>query len=308
MQIIKSLQQISSTEKIGVLIGNFDGLHLGHQFLIQRFRDKCLSLGLKSCVVTFVPHPYFIFNPTAKSYLISSYEEKRSLLSEQGLDYCVELTFDRDFSTLTPEQFLLQNIFIHHGLKAIFAGFDFGFGAGKSGTFQLIKKLSDERNIYSEQGLRFELNSQPVSSTIVRDHLKNGLISVVNTKLGRPYQVSGRVIKGAGRGKLIGFPTANLDYDMQKIIPSTGVYITKIEVAGMLYQSITNIGKNPTFNMGDIIHVETHIFSFNRDIYGEVVKLTFCEKIRDEIKFKDVNELIRQIERDCVRAKEFHQC
>jgi len=179
-------------------------------------------------VLTFVPHPYFIFNPTAKSYLITSYEEKRGLLSAQGLDYCVELTFDRDFSTLTPEQFLLKNIFIHHGLKAIFAGYDFGFGAGKSGNFQMIKKLSDERNIYSEQGVRFELNNQPVSSTVVRAHLRCGEILQVNAKLGHPYQVSGRVIKGAGRGKLIGFPTANLDYDIQKIIPSTGVYITKI--------------------------------------------------------------------------------
>jgi riboflavin kinase / FMN adenylyltransferase len=308
MQILNSLKQISSSEKIGVLVGNFDGVHLGHQFLIQRFRDKCTELDLKSCILTFVPHPYFIFNPTAKSYLVSSYEEKRAYLTQQKLDYCIELTFDRDFSTMTPDQFLLKNIFVHNGLEAVFAGYDFGFGASKSGNYLLIKKYCDERGIYSEQGERYELSGAPVSSTIIRNHLRQGEIQDVNNKLGRPYQVSGRVIKGAGRGKLIGFPTANLDFDLQKIIPCTGVYITKIEIGGMLYQSITNVGKNPTFNSGETIHVETHVFSFNREIYGEVVVLTFLEKIRSEIKFKDVNELVAQIEKDCVVAKKYHQC
>jgi riboflavin kinase/FMN adenylyltransferase len=308
MQIVNSLQQISSSEKIGVLIGNFDGVHLGHQHLIQKFQAKCQAEGLKSCIVTFMPHPFFIFNPTAISYLISSYEEKRKLLADQNLDYCVEITFDRDFSTLTAEDFLLKNVFIHSGLSVVFAGYDFGFGSGKNGNYELIKKFCQQRKIYSEQGGRYELNGEGVSSTVIRNHLKAGEIEAVNSKLGRTFQVSGRVIKGAGRGKLIGFPTANLDFDVQKIIPATGVYITNIEINHMRYQSITNIGRNPTFEQSKNIHVETHVFSFNRDIYGETVNLFFWEKIRDEVKFKDVNDLIKQIEVDCFKAKEFHRC
>ena len=238
-------------------------------------------------------------------FLINTYVERRQLLKEIGVEYIFELYFKRDFSNLSPADFLAKNLFSCEKVKKIFLGHDFHFGANKSGNFELAKKEALKNNVelllYSE----FKIQTLPVSSTAIRVEISSGNLLNANRMLGRSFFISGHVIKGQGRGRQIGFPTANIGYSKDIVIPSKGVYVTKTLLNNMLYESITNVGVNPTFNSGYEIHIETHLLDFSRDIYGDEIQVQFVEKIRDEKKFSSVNELVKQIEMDLLLAKKY---
>ena len=301
---INELQEIYSEDKVQVTIGNFDGVHKGHREFLLRISDDCKKTKSKFVVITFVPHPVHILNAQT-GFLINSYTERRELLAQCGVDYLLEVDFTRDFSTLSPESFLQKFLFTYRGIDKVYLGHDFAFGANKSGDYKLAKILCEKENINLILQDEFLLNNHSVSSSIVRSAISSGEIERANSLLGRPYFLSGRVIKGQGRGKQIGFPTANIDYGNELIIPSRGVFITKTNIHDMIYNSVTNIGMNPTFNLGQAIHIETHLLDFTRDIYGEEMRVSFFKKIRDEKKFSSVNDLITQIDKDVQAAKEF---
>ena len=284
---------------VALTIGNFDGVHLGHQHLINSIREK-LGKDWKLAVMTFVPHPLEILGPMS-GFLLNSYHERRELFETQNIDYLLEVKFSRDFSTLTPEAFLKKFI-LSSNVKQLFLGYDFSFGANKAGTFDFAKEyLTCEGIDVVMLDPSHELN--PPSSTMVRNLLTSGDIKGANQLLGRPFFLSGRVIKGAGRGRIIGFPTANLESEKGRLIPKNGVYSSYVTRNSQRLGSITNVGFNPTFTDEKVKQVETFILDFNDDIYGEVLKVELVQKIRDEKKFSSATELVAQIAAD-VRIRE----
>ncbi len=307
MIVIKNLEELKAIYSEGssqVTIGNFDGVHVGHREFLSRINQDCKKNKSKFVIITFVPHPVLMLRAQS-GFLINTYTERRELLSECGVDYLLEIDFTRDFSTLSPEDFFKRYILSYTGIKKVYLGHDFVFGANKSGDYKLAKSLCEKESIQLILQDEFRSENTAVSSSVVRGEIKKGEMEKANQLLGRAYYLSGHVIKGQGRGRQIGFPTANMDYDKTLIIPAGGVYITQTTIHGMTYNSLTNIGINPTFNMGHAINIETHLLDFNRDIYGEEMRVTFLRKIRDEKKFSSVNDLISQIDSDVLCAKEF---
>lgn len=306
MKIIKKLSDINKEETFALTIGNFDGVHRGHQKILNRIKNKCLDHNLKLVVITFVPHPLQLLRPS-DNFLVNSYVEKRELLEFVGADYILEMEFTRDFSTQSPEEFLDNNVLTHVGLKYFYLGHDFAFGANKAGNFEFAKDYCAKRNVSIELLDEFKIDKESVSSSIIREYLSKGDIEKANDCLGREFFISGLVIKGEGRGKQIGFPTANLNYSEKRVIPSRGVYISETIVNGKKYGSITNIGYNPTFNSGHDIHVETHLLNFSDDIYGNQMRVFFISKIREERKFNSVVELVDQINKDVEIADKYFE-
>ncbi len=304
MKVIDNIDKISNSEELFFTIGNFDGVHLGHRQFLETIKKEAQSLNAKFLVVTFVPHPSFVLK-NRNSFLINTYNTRREILNGLGVDYLYEINFNRDFSTQKPGEFLERYLFSHPGIRKIFLGHDFAFGANKSGDFHFVEEYCRDKNIALTIQNEYKFHGQNVSSSVIRNLILEGKISGVKSLLGRNFSMSGRVIKGAGRGRQIGFPTANLDYEKECIVPSRGVYITKTQFKEMTYFSVTNIGKNPTFNTEDLIHVETHLLDFSSDIYGEKIDVQFIEKIRDEKKFSSANELIQQIASDVLFAREY---
>jgi riboflavin kinase / FMN adenylyltransferase len=301
MQIYNKLTDVfekNNNKQFSITIGNFDGVHRGHCYILNQIKEQSLKENLIPVVLTFVPHPHEILFPDKNHYLINSYKERRDLLSKLGIDIIVEINFTRDFSTQTPESFLDNHILVSDNIKKIFVGHDFAFGSNKKGNYDFIKNYCEKQNIEVNLMNKFEFESENVSSSIIRNYITEGLIEKTNKFLDRKYHLKGTVIKGAGRGKKIGFPTANIEIPFYHIIPSLGVYVTETISNNMKFQSITNVGKNPTFNDLNKIMVETNIFDFENDIYGEEIKVHFIKKLRNEIKFNSVNDLIKQIKED----------
>jgi riboflavin kinase/FMN adenylyltransferase len=301
---INDLKTIYSEEMVQVTIGNFDGVHVGHREFLSRISKDCKNNKCKFVVITFVPHPVQILKAQS-GFLINTFSERRELLALCGVDYLLEVDFTRDFSTLSPEDFLEKYVFNFDGITKIYLGHDFAFGANKSGDYKLAKSFCENKNISLILQDEFLMNNHSVSSTIARQAISNGEVEKVISLLGRSYFLSGRVIKGQGRGKQIGFPTANVDYGKELIIPGIGVYISQTTIHDMTYNSLTNIGVNPTFNNGGEINIETHLLGFDRDIYGEEIRVSFLKKLRDERKFASVNDLVNQINNDVQVAKLF---
>jgi riboflavin kinase/FMN adenylyltransferase len=309
MIVLNNLLDIPKTNDqwplIGLTIGNFDGVHVGHQQLLEKIKSECKIQNLLFVVVTFVPHPQKIIHPDKEHFLINSYLERRNLLKDLGVDILVEMNFTRDFSTLRPEDFLSRYLLIYPSLVNFYLGYDFAFGANKKGDYDLVTSICNPLGINIEIQPKFEYLEQVVSSSLIRDKLLNGKINEVEKILDRPFYLEGVVIKGEGRGKKIGYPTANIQVSPDLIIPQKGVYVTRTVYEGMTYQSVTNIGNNPTFKDSNQVHIETNLFDFNNDIYGEVLNIEFLHKLRDEKKFPTVNDLITQIKADVEATKKF---
>lgn len=290
---------------IGLTIGNFDGVHIGHRQLLKKIKSDCLAKNLLFVVVTFVPHPQKILQPDKERFLINSYEQRRTLLKKLGVDVLVEMKFTRDFSTLKAEEFLSKYLLSYPNLKDFYLGYDFAFGANKEGDYDLVKSICHPRGVEVEIQPKYEFHGQVVSSSLIRERLMSGKIDEVQDILERPFHLEGVVVKGEGRGKKIGFPTANIQVSQDLLVPHKGVYVTRTIYNGMTFKSVTNIGNNPTFKDGNQIHIETNLFDFDTDIYGEMLDIQFLHKIRDEKKFPTVNDLISQIKSDVDFAKEF---
>lgn len=309
MKILHSLLDIPKVNdqypEIGLTIGNFDGVHLGHRELLKKIKLECVEKKLLFVVVTFIPHPQKILQPEKERFLINSYEQRRKLLKKLGVDFLVETRFTRDFSTLPPETFMKEHLLSYPGLRNFYLGYDFAFGANKQGDYDLVRSLCKPINVEVEIQPKFEFHNKVVSSSLIRDRIVTGKIDEVEELLARPFHLEGVVVKGEGRGKKIGFPTANIQVSPDLIVPARGVYVTRTIYNGMTYNSITNIGFNPTFKDTHQTHIETNMFDFDTDIYGENLDIEFLHKVRDEKKFPTVNDLIAQIKADVAFAKDF---
>ncbi|MBK23732.1 MAG: riboflavin biosynthesis protein RibF [Halobacteriovorax sp.] len=295
MKLIESLEEIAD-ENLAVTIGNFDGVHIGHQYVLKAIKEK-ISDDTKLVVISFTPHPSIVLSPR-KDFLINEAKDKYELLENAETDYYYEIPFTRDLSTLTGNEFLTKYLSSKSHKIRFFLGYDFSFGANKKDGVNSIEKFCKERNYSFEVLDKKSVKELSVSSSKIRNLIKEGDVKQANRLLGRDFYLSGTIVKGEGRGKQIGFPTANMQYSNLQITPSKGVYYSSVLYKNGMYKSITNIGVKPTFESDAEITVETYILDFDKDIYGETFKLYFHSKLRDEKRFDSVNDLIEQISRD----------
>jgi riboflavin kinase/FMN adenylyltransferase len=288
--------------RFGLTIGNFDGVHRGHQKLLLDIKNECEKQGREFFVLTFVPHPLTILR-NQSDFLINTYEERRELLENLGIKNLVEIKFDRDFSTNSPAAFLEEYILFSR-VEVLHLGHDFAFGANKAGDHNFVEDYCKNKSIKIAINQEFQSQeNENISSSTIRTNLQNGKIEAANDLLDREFFIEGTVVKGKGRGRQLGFPTANFSYNNRRIVPAKGVYATKLLYKGGMYNSITNIGNNPTFTDVEGLQVETHVLDFDNDIYGENFRLFFISRLRDEKKFSSVNELIQQIKTDCEKRR-----
>lgn len=285
-----------SDAKLAACIGYFDGVHLGHQVLIDKTIEIAKKKGIKSALITFDPDPWTIINNRNKVNHITPMKEKIRLLSKTGLDELVIVKFTKDLSKLSPQKFIEQ-VLIPLNVVDLIAGEDFKFGHMGKGNVDFLKENASV--FFETHVLEFkEDQDTKIGSTKITQAILRGECDRVEAMLGRPYTIAGYVMQGNREGTRIGFPTANLDVTDEYIIPKQGVYAGYVEVKGKTYKSVLNIGHNPTFNESDTLSIETHILDFNKIIYGELLKQSFVVRLRDEIKFDSVEALVEQMNED----------
>ncbi len=302
MILITDLSKIQKRFNNSIItLGNFDGLHLGHQELIKKIILRAKESGGLSMVVTFRPHPLKILAPEKCPPLISIYEEKIQLFEKLGIDVLVKIPFTLDFSAMEPRDFVKDILVDLLGAKEIFVGYNYRFGKGRKGNIQMLRDLGKELGFIVREVEQVSLGGEVISSTRIRQLLINGEVKPAATLLGRPYALCGIVIKGDGRGRGLGFPTANLA-SRHSIIPSDGVYAVGLLVRDKYYDGIVNIGLRPTFK-AKAMAIEVHIFDFDEDVYGEEMTVYFADKIREERKFESAEVLVGQISKDISAAK-----
>lgn len=287
-----------------VTIGNFDGLHLGHRALITAMEREADAAGLVKTVLTFSPHPMFVFQNRDLSYLILSPEEKRYMMGKLGIELYVEYPFDREFAAMSPEDFANKLLFDQLNCKVLVVGEDYHFGHRQAGNFALLKKLGGERGVKVIGVPSVDLGGARVSSTRIRQALMDTDLNQANRLLGTPYFILGTVAEGKKLGRTIGFPTINIWANPIKLFPRNGVYATRTCHDGKMYSGVTNVGLNPTVH-GTAKIVETYLFDFEKMVYGESLKTYFFHFIRPEQKFPSVEALQAMIRQNAEDAAEY---
>ena len=285
-----------------ITIGNFDGVHRGHQAIINTMVDHSQSFNRQVLVVTFFPNPVDFFNPNRNSFYLSTPQEREALLLQNGVNEVITFKFDRDFANLSPECFL-SGLKKKLGLSVLVVGYDFALGKNRRGTFDVIKDISHDLDFKVDMIAPRNLGDKAISSTLIRKQLDRGDMFSVREMLGRYYAISGIVKHGSNRGAKMGLPTANIDHWPHKKLPAVGVYATLVDVWGKKYWGMTNVGFRPTFENQDKPNIETFIMKFNGDLVGENLTIEFVKKIREEKKFNGVKDFLDQIEMDKMAAK-----
>ena len=289
-----------------VTIGNFDGLHLGHQAMLARLQDVARTRGLPSCVLSFEPHPREFFAPEQAPARLSSLREKAECLQRVGIDRLHVFRFDRAFSALTAQAFIEQVLGRTLQARYVLVGDDFRYGAKRAGDFALLQQAGQSLGFDAEFLPTVEVAGERSSSTAVRQALAAGELEHAARLLGRPYSISGRVVHGDKLGRDIGFPTANIQLKHNRP-PLQGIFA--VEVCGLNGEplpGVASLGKRPTVKGADAVPVlEVHLFDFKAEIYGRRVRVDFLHKLRDEEKYPDLDSLVAQIKRDVDNAKHF---
>lgn len=283
-------------------IGNFDGMHLGHQALMARVQETARANGAKSGLITFWPHPRVYLQKITTQYYLTTLDEKMKLLVDSGMDYVISLPFTHRLAGQSAGEFF-ADLTSHLNLAGLIVGQNFTLGKNRAGTQNVIRDLCDQYGIQLDLIESFCLDGSPVSSGRVRDALELGDVQTARQLLGRPYSVSGKVVEGKHLGSKLGFPTANQVVNPQKILPKYGVYASLVRVNGDKFMGVTSVGVRPTFETTNQPNVETLLLDFNGNIYHESLTVDFIQYIRDEIKFANVADLIAQIDLDKLQAR-----
>ncbi len=304
MKVVHSTKEIFPYIKNGscLTIGNFDGVHIGHQVLLKRVQKKAYQKDLTSLVITFDPHPLRVLLGQTPPFITPT-QQKLELLVQQGLDYIVCLPFNKEMAELTPEEFVYRYLVQNLKVKEIIIGHDYVFGKGRKGNFELLKKIGAENNFEVEQIEAVYVKGEVVSSTRIRSLIQEGKMWEVKDILGRYYQITGTIIEGKKRGgPILGIPTANLKLN-DELIPKPGVYATWAEIEGTFHKAVANVGYNPTFYEQNL-SAEVHILNFNQNIYSKTLRVHFVQRIRSEQKFSEVSKLLEQIHLDIEQANQ----
>ncbi len=305
MKVYYNLSDFEPLNNAVVTIGTFDGVHLGHQKILQILQETAQNSGGESVVLTFWPHPRMVVSQDSQALkLLSTIDEKIQLLENQGVNHLLVIPFTREFSELSSEEYVTDILLKQIGTKKLVIGYDHRFGRNREGSFDYLKQNAQIFDISIEEIPRQEIEHLTISSTKIRQSLLEGKIKSANDLLGRNYSFSGIVVKGRQLGRTIGFPTANVQVsETYKLIPQNGVYVVKTYVRGKWYFGMMNIGTRPTVD-GIGRTQEVNIFDFDDDIYGETLLVELVDFIRNEQKFNGIEELKQQILQDKTTAKQ----
>ncbi|MEE1259092.1 MAG: bifunctional riboflavin kinase/FAD synthetase [Paludibacteraceae bacterium] len=287
---------------LALTIGFFDGVHLGHRYLVSELSELAKKRDFASAVLTFRTHPRQVLHSDYIPSLLTTADEKIALLKDTGVDYVVMTEFTQDLSMLTAQEFMRL---LHDKLnvRCLMIGYDHRFGHNRSEKFEDYVRFGKEIGIEVVQSSPLVIDGINVSSSVVRKTISEGDVAKAAKLLGREYSLAGTVVKGFQVGRTIGFPTANIAYDDSRMLPKDGVYAARVAVDSHLYDAMLYVGSRPTVNTGKI-SVEAYLFDFSDDIYGKKVNVCFMERIRESIKFNSVEDLKKQLEKDEIKAKQ----
>jgi riboflavin kinase/FMN adenylyltransferase len=304
MEIIRGLEALNKSYPNTVLtIGNFDGVHLGHQKIILEVLKRSEEIKGTSMAVTFEPHPMKVLAPEREIRILTTLEEKAKLIEEMGVNVLLCINFNKEFANLLPDDFIEDVLVKKINAKEIIVGTNYAFGKNKKGTVELLKRRGKKYGFRVKAVSNVRVYGNIVSSSSIRSLLLKGAVYDTSTFLGRAYSIEGSVIKGKGRGKnLLNIPTANITTPVE-IAPKEGVYAVRVGFNNSVYEGVANIGKNPTFGNTDVSY-EVHLFNFSGDLLGEDIRIFFIDRLRGEQLFPDILSLEKQIRNDIERARE----
>jgi len=305
MQLIENLDDIKSAFKNGVItIGNFDGVHIGHQALFHEVIERADAINGTSIAMTFEPHPIRVLMQNGHPPLITLYDQKVELIEKSGIDVLIVVPFNREFAAITAKEYVLDILIRRIGAQVIVVGEDYTFGKNREGNINLLRSYAEALDIQVEVVDWIPISKKSddrISSTRIRKLVMDGRVRDAHKLLGRHYQIKGEVVTGRDRGgKLLGFPTANINLH-DELCPKPGVYAVTVESKENTYKGVANIGYSPTFDDHEFT-VEVHILDFDDDIYGQDIRVNFIQRIRDEIKFSSIEDLSDQIKQDVLTA------
>ena len=301
MIIYKNLNIKKKHKGSVIAIGNFDGLHIGHQKVLKEARQKAINRKLKFGLVTFEPVPTMFFNKNIKNHRINSFNQKIYFLKKIKLDFLIVINFNKAFSNLSAENFVTKILFEKLKSKYIFISKNFRFGRKRLGDIKTLKNFEKKYSYKILVTTPYKKKDKIVSSSLIRKIIQKGKIQEAEKLLGRPWSVEGEVIKGEQRGRIIGFPTCNIELNSYTL-PKLGVYSVWVQINNLKKRGIANIGYRPTFN-GKSLLLEVNIFGIKRNLYKKILKISFIKFIRAEKKFKDIKQLKSQIKKDIRSAK-----
>ncbi|MGB6010978.1 MAG: bifunctional riboflavin kinase/FAD synthetase [Desulfobacterales bacterium] len=306
MELVENIDKIEKPYKNAVItIGNFDGVHIGHQALFHEVIEKAETIGGTSIVMTFDPHPVRVLKQNGHLPLITLNEQKIELIENSGIDVLICIQFNKAFAEISAKEFIEDLLLKCIGMKAIVVGKDYTFGRNREGNLELLQTYADNLGfeviiadwVQTSKGL-----PNRISSTRTRELVMEGEVAEAKKLLGRYYQIRGVVTTGRNRGgRLLGFPTANITLH-DELCPKNGVYAVTVDCMEKKYQGVANIGYSPTFDDG-VFSIEVHILDFNENIYGQKIRVNFVQRIRDEIKFSEITELSDAIRKDIEKAR-----
>ncbi|KAB2907747.1 MAG: bifunctional riboflavin kinase/FAD synthetase [Ignavibacteriales bacterium] len=304
MKIYHDLSEVQKSDKTVLTVGTFDGVHLGHQALLNILKEKAKASGSRSMILTFDPHPREVVFKGGDIKLLMTTAEKLRVFEDLGIDEVFIINFTHEFSELTADEFFSKFILNGTGIEEIIVGHDHKFGKDRKGDESFIRSLAQKLGFKVTYVEAVMQNQSNISSTQVRKRLAEGDVRGAAELLGREYEIFGEVVHGDKRGRDLGFPTANLECDSEnKILPASGVYAALVELDGKTMKGVVNVGRRPTFNLKDLA-VEVHLLDFpGYDLYGKNLRVRFTDRIRGEMRFIAKDDLVQQIKKDIEQAK-----
>jgi riboflavin kinase/FMN adenylyltransferase len=304
MKIFHGTENANIMRPTVLTLGVFDGLHLGHQRIMRNVVERAKAVNAVPTAITFDPHPRAVLHPESAPPLLQTLDQRLANFEVLGIEQAIVVKFDREFASQPAEEFLSDIIRDRLHAKEVYLGKGFAFGKDRGGNIELLREMSKKLGFVADEVDEVQLRGQRVSSSKIRELLADGRVNFARRMLGRPYGVEGVIIRGLRRGHTIGFPTANLK-PHNRVIPRYGVYATATLIEGSWRRSITNIGVRPTFEETTDPSIESYIFDFDGDLYGDVLRVRFLHRIRDERKFDGIDALKAQIEKDTRQARNY---
>lgn len=304
MKIFHGTENAEILRPTVLTLGVFDGLHLGHQQIMKTIVSRAQALNSVPTAITFDPHPRAVMTPENAPPMLQTLDQRLGAFEVLGIQQAIIIRFNREFATTQAEEFLRGIVFERLRASEVYLGKGFAFGKNRAGNIELLRKISLELGFFADEVSEVRLRGQRISSSKIRALLASGNVNLARRMLGRPYGIEGRIIRGFQRGRTIGFPTANLQ-PKNRVIPKFGVYATATLINGEWRKSITNVGVRPTFENDLEPSVETFVLDFDGDLYGDVLRVRFLYRIRDERKFNGIEELKTQIEKDLLEANKY---
>lgn len=296
MKVYYDINEIEKNQNTVLTVGTFDGVHLGHQKIINEMIFHSIENKCRNLVITFEPHPQIVLSKNNSIKILSTLDEKLNYLSYLGIENVLVIKFTKEFSQIDFKTFIKDYLIDKIGLHTIVVGSDHHFGRNREGTPEQLIDLGNEFNFHVVKVEPLMFAGSKISSTRIRKSLLNGEIQLANEMLGKKFELSGRVVKGSQRGASIGIPTANIQVENKdKLIPARGVYFVEVDVLEKDYYGMMNIGFRPTFNNSNELILEVHIFFFDENIYDNNIKVRFVDRLRDEKKFESIDELKNQL-------------